>query len=160
MKYSYLFLCSLVITGCNSDSPVQPTPNAAPVLGTNNFTLVTDEKLTTQLAATDADKDTLKFSVLKEPTQGVATVDAKGNFTYQPNSEYTGTDMLEISVTDGTFRTNGIVNIRINRAQLSYLQYSRQAFNRSATQSPLSLNARDFTADATQLSDYADLLQP
>ncbi len=160
MKYCYLMLLSLAIAGCNSDRAEPAKVNKTPVIGMNDFTIVTDQNLMAQLVATDPDKDTLKFSLQKQPTQGVATVDEKGHLTYQPRSEYTGTDLLEISVTDGTFRLTGVVNIRINRAQVSYLQYSRQAFGRSVIQTPLSLNGRDFTTDATQYSDYADLFQP
>lgn len=160
MKYCYLMLLSLALAGCNSDRAEPAKLNNTPVIGVNDFTIVTDQNLMAQLVATDPDNDTLKFSLQKQPSQGVATVDEQGKLTYQPKSEYTGTDQLEISVTDGIFRLTGIVNIRINRAQVSYLQYSRQAFGRSAMQSPLPLNGRDYTADATQFSDYADLLQP
>ncbi|WP_306518289.1 Ig-like domain-containing protein [Rheinheimera sp.] len=160
MKYCYLVLLSLTLAGCNSDRTEAVKVNNTPVVGMNDFSLVTDQNLMVQLVATDPDNDRLKFSLQKPPLQGVATVDEQGKLSYQPNSEYTGTDQLEISVTDGTFKLTGVVNIRINRAQVSYLQYSRQAFGRNAIQSPLSLNGRDFTADATQYSDYADLLQP
>jgi len=160
MKYCYLVVLSLALAGCKSDRVEPPKVNNTPVIGMNDFTLVTDQNLVTQLVAMDPDKDILKFSLQKPPTQGVATVDEQGKLNYQPKTEFTGMDQLEISVTDGTFRVTGMVNIRVNRAQVSYLQYSRQAFARTAIQSPLPLNGRDFTADAIQFSDYADLVQP
>ena len=160
MKYCYLILLSLSVAGCKSDRMEPVKVLNTPVIGMNDFTIVTDQSLTTQLVATDPDKDMLKFALKKSPTQGTATVDEQGKLSYQPTSEYTGSDQFEITVTDGTFTVTGMVNIRINRAQVSYLQYSRQAFVRSATQSPLPLNGRDYTADAIQHSDYADLIQP
>lgn len=159
--YSLVLCAALGLVGCNSDKAADAPPmKNAPKFAVNDFTIVTDQSLMAQLVATDADGDTLRFTLKKAPTSGTASVDSLGQFTYTPAAERTGNDMFEVEITDGTFVIAGTVNITINRAQLSYLQYSRQAHNQTATQTALALNGRDFTADATQYGDYADLLQP
>jgi VCBS repeat-containing protein len=161
MKLAYSLVLCLGLAGCNSDRAAEAPPvKTSPQFALNDFTIVTDQTLMAQLVATDADGDALRFSIKKAPTNGTVNVEAQGKFTYQPTAERTGDDQFEVEVTDGTFVISGTVNVKINRAQLSYLQYSRQAFGRNSTQAALPLNGRDFTADATQYSDYADLLQP
>ncbi|MBU1437026.1 MAG: cadherin-like domain-containing protein [Gammaproteobacteria bacterium] len=161
LTHSVVLCIALGLAGCNSDKTTEAPPmKNAPKFAMNDFTIVTDQSLMAQLVASDADGDALRFSLKKPPAYGSASVDSQGKFTYQPTAERTGMDMFDVEITDGTYVISGTVNITINRAQLSYLQYSRQAHSQTATQTALSLNGRDFTADATQYSDYADLLQP
>lgn len=161
LTHSLLFCIAMGLAGCNSDNKAETPPmKTAPKFAMNDFIIVTDQSLMAQLLATDADGDALRFSLKKPPVYGTASVDSQGKFSYQPTAERTGMDMFDVEITDGTYVISGTVNITINRAQLSYLQYSRQAHSQTATQAALSLNGRDFTADASQYSDYADLLQP
>ncbi|MGB7428249.1 MAG: Ig-like domain-containing protein, partial [Microcoleaceae cyanobacterium] len=51
----------------------------------------------------DADGDTLTVTIVGDPENGTVTDDGSGNFTYEPNVGFSGTDSFTYSVTDGNF---------------------------------------------------------
>ena len=70
------------------------------------------------LTATDADGDTLTWSVYTDPTHGRATVGGTGPspdpFNYSPNGNYNGSDSFVVQVSDGNGLTDSItVNVTI-----------------------------------------------
>ncbi len=83
---------SLTITPVN-DTPV----TAAAALTTDE-----DTPLTGNLTATDADNDTLTFSVINGPASGSLTINpADGSFTYTPNADFSGSDSFTFTSSDG-----------------------------------------------------------
>lgn len=50
------------------------------------------------------------------------------------------------------------VNITIEALQVSFSEFSRVAFNQTATDTPLSVNGREFTQDVVDQNDYQDLI--
>jgi hypothetical protein len=68
------------------------TPNTAPV--TNNSSVTTDQDTATSvtLSASDADGDTLTYSIVSGPSNGTLSGTAP-NLTYTPNPSYTGIDI-------------------------------------------------------------------
>lgn len=78
-------------------------------LTTNEDTLVS-----TTLSATDADLDTLAWSVLTAATSGVASVNSQGVVEYTSNADFNGTDTFEITVTDGSLSDAIEVNVTVN----------------------------------------------
>ena len=73
-----------------------------------------------ELNATDTDSDasTLSWSVTESPTNGTVTIDGTGSspstFTYQPNSNYFGSDTFTVQVSDGLANDSIAVNLTIN----------------------------------------------
>jgi hypothetical protein len=61
-----------------------------------------------QLKATDQDRDTLTYSIVKKPGHGTVKItDAnKGTFTYTPSSGFTGTDSFTYKANDGSLDSN------------------------------------------------------
>ena len=51
------------------------------------------------------------------------------------------------------------VNITIEALQVSFNDYSRAAFEQSATDEPLPVNGREFEQDVTDPMAYDDLLE-
>ena len=78
-------------------------------LTTNEDTLVS-----TTLSATDADLDTLAWSVLTAATNGVASVNSQGVVEYTSNADFNGSDSFEVTVTDGSLSDSITVNVTIN----------------------------------------------
>ena len=90
--------------------------NDAPVTDAAvSITMLEDTGVTGQVTATDAEGDTLSFSVENEPQHGVLGLDAAtGAYKYASAKDYNGTDSFKIQVADGNggFATQTItVNI-------------------------------------------------
>lgn len=145
---------SAVLSGCNDNDK----PNVAPEFGANSFVTETDIAVMDRLTATDKNGDSLLFSVTAQPQNGSLTLAEDGNFTYTPAAEFTGSDSFMVMVSDGELTANGKVTIDVAVAVVSFLNYSRTAFTLDEQATPLPLNGRDFTQDAMNEADYADLL--
>uniref|UniRef100_UPI003D0E122D VCBS domain-containing protein n=1 Tax=Vibrio sp. TaxID=678 RepID=UPI003D0E122D len=61
------------------------------------------------LMATDADGDSLTFRQTSEPSNGSATVNSDGSWTYTPNENYHGSDSFTVEVSDGQGGTDSLV---------------------------------------------------
>ncbi|SFF13777.1 S-layer homology domain-containing protein [Paenibacillus algorifonticola] len=76
--------------------------NVAPTTSDDTATTDEDTSTTGQVAATDADGDTLTYSVSQQAANGTATVNAStGAWEYAPNANYHGQDVFKIEVSDG-----------------------------------------------------------
>lgn len=145
-----------VLSGCNGSN--NDKPNVAPKFGANSFMTETGVVVMDRLSATDKNGDSLLFTVTAPPQSGNLTLATDGNFTYTPATEFTGSDSFMVAVSDGELTTTGEVTIDVAVAVVSFLTYSRTAFNQDEQAPALPLNGRDFTQDATSEADYADLL--
>jgi len=113
-----------VAGGGGDDDTTTPTPpppppaNVAPVFtGGATQAVTTDEdvaKLVTA-TATDADGDTLTYSVTTAAQHGTVTGGTSdGKFTYTPSQDYNGTDSFVVTVNDGKgHTTTQTINITV-----------------------------------------------
>ena len=101
---------------------IQPPPNTPPVIAGNATVPVTLSKNNTpiafslSLAATDADSDPLTWSISTAAAHGTAGIAAPASggsaaLTYQPATNYTGTDSFVVQVSDGQ---GGIDAVTVN----------------------------------------------
>lgn len=66
------------------------------------------------LSATDADKDSLFWSIKSSAAHGIVDVNETGQVSYMPTGNYNGTDSFEIAVSDDSGNTDAItVNVKI-----------------------------------------------
>src|SRR5690606_2377905 len=73
-----------------------------------------DSPVSDSVTATDDDGDTLTYSMNTSPTNGIATVNANGSFTYTPNADYSGSDSFTVLVADGNGGTDvALVDVTI-----------------------------------------------
>jgi VCBS repeat-containing protein len=152
-----LALCA-GLGGCFNGDGDEPMMNSAPVAMDTALITQTDTPLMGTLSATDADNDSLSFTLVSDVAMGTLTIMANGQFTYTPNYTYTGTDSFSFGVSDGMGgMASAKVNITVESLQLSFADYSRQAFMQSASDTPLPLNGRVFTQDVAGTDTYADL---
>lgn len=167
MKTSHVLLPLVLATaltacggGSGKDKPKPVPVNTPPVATGATLTTQTDTQLSGTLMGTDANGDALTYMVAAQPTQGVLAVQANGSFTYMPNSTVTGTDQFTFTVSDGkAASTAAAVNITIETLQLSFSDYSREAFEQMPTDEPLPINGREFQQDVSDPTAYDDLLQ-
>lgn len=153
-KLIWLFPLAL-LSGCGSDDKV----NSAPVFADASFVTETESTVMNKLMASDTDGDMLTYSLDSEPVNGTITLNSTGDFVYQPKQEFTGSDSFVARVTDGELTVSAKISIEVNRATVSFLQYSKAAFAQQQTDTVLPINGRDFTQDSENTSDYAEVFQ-
>ncbi len=98
--------------------------NTAPSASAQNKTLKENSTNTAiTLSASDADEDTLTYSLVAQPSHGTLSGTAP-NLKYTPSSGYSGTDSFTFKVNDGKVDSNtAIVSITVER-----LLYKQIAF--------------------------------
>lgn len=153
-KFIWLLPLAL-LSACGSDDK----KNSAPVFADASFVTETESAVMARLMATDPDSDMLTYSLDSEPGNGSLTLNSNGDFVYRPNAEYTGSDSFVARVTDGELTVTATISLDVNRATVSFLQYSKAAFAQQETDTALSTNGRDFTQDSEDTADYAEVFQ-
>ncbi len=94
---------SVVVTPVNDSPEFDDPTNPAFDITTKNYNITTpeDTPISGAVKATDLDDDLLTYSKGTNPTNGNVTVNATGNYTYMPNTNYYGNDSFTIIVSDG-----------------------------------------------------------
>ena len=99
----------ILLTACGGGGATNPDNNDTNATGTNNAPVANAQSITTDeddaksitLSGTDADGDTLTYTVTHSPTHGTLSGTAP-NLTYTPNMNYYGSDSFRFKVNDGT----------------------------------------------------------
>ncbi|MCG3056274.1 Ig-like domain-containing protein, partial [Escherichia coli] len=71
--------------------------NDPPIVPNYQYTILEDIILINQVFATDVDGDPLTYSLAYQGSNGVATVNADGSFTYIPNPNFVGEDNFGVT---------------------------------------------------------------
>ncbi|MBN9497444.1 MAG: tandem-95 repeat protein [Alphaproteobacteria bacterium] len=91
--------------------------NDAPTTSGGTATGNEDTAITGQLAASDADGDTLTFGLAPTggPANGTVTVNPDGSYTYTPAANFNGSDSFTYQVSDGKGGTTlGTITVGVN----------------------------------------------
>lgn len=158
---SALLLGALILGGCDNDGPnrYEPPVNTKPEATAQSVMTETDTTVNGQLEGSDADGDSLIFSLSQDVMYGVLTVNSDGSFSYTPDNGYTGTDQFSFVVSDGSATSDpAIVDITINIKQELFSSYSRASYSQSATDEPTGVNGREFIFDVDSTDYYQDLI--
>lgn len=95
------------------------TSNTAPVAQNGSISTTVNISVTGSLRATDADGNTLTYSLVTTGSKGKATLTSSltGAFKYVPNSGVTGTDTFTFRANDGKVNSNtATITVTINPA--------------------------------------------
>jgi len=158
---SALLLSALILGGCDNDGPnrSEPPVNTKPEATAQSVMTETDTTVNGQLEGSDADGDSLTFSLSQDVMYGVLTVNSDGSFSYTPDNGYTGTDQFSFVVSDGSATSDpAIVDITINVKQEMFGSYSRASYSKSETDEPSGVNGREFIFDVDSTDYYQDLI--
>lgn len=158
-RVSVLSMLLISLTGCfDGDDDDKDDVNASPVAVDDMLTTQADIAFEGSLTASDDDGDTLMYALVEDGSLGSVVVNANGTFTYSPNAQVIGNDSFTFSVSDGVNpEVTGTVSVMIEAQQVSFSNYTRDAFNQAPTDKPLPLNGREFTQDAAETT-FDDLL--
>ena len=94
--------------------------NDAPNAVIDSYTMTQGGTLTRTAATgvgandSDADGNTLTFSIVSNPTNGTLTFNPDGSFVYLPIAAFSGTDGFTYQVSDGTLTDTATVTIQVN----------------------------------------------
>nr|MBA2720158.1 tandem-95 repeat protein [Chloroflexota bacterium] len=80
--------------------------NDAPVCANASGTTAEDTALSSSVSCTDVDSASLTYSKVAGPSNGTATVNANGTFTYTPNLNHNGSDSFTFKANDGSLDSN------------------------------------------------------
>ncbi|HCG95648.1 MAG TPA: hypothetical protein DEX20_08505 [Halieaceae bacterium] len=118
---TFFFLAG-VLVGCgggggSSDSPsLTPPPptNSPPSASDSEISLDEDTEYSGAFNFTDPDGDSLTYSVVSEPANGVIDLDSSGSYTYTPNPDFYGADSVTVRVSDGADSVDIVLTITVN----------------------------------------------
>ena len=80
-------------------------PNTAPSCSNGNATTDEDTAVATTLSCSDAQNNTLTYTIVSGPSNGSLSGTAP-NLTYTPNADYNGSDSFTYSANDGSLDSN------------------------------------------------------
>ena len=81
---------------------IEAVPNTAPIAIAGTATVAEDGSVQIQLSGTDGEGDSLTYAIVNGPDHGtISGFDANsGQFTYDPNGDFNGSDTIRFSVSD------------------------------------------------------------
>ena len=98
LKSMFVAGSALTLVACGGGSGGNTAPDLAD--SSLSFSTLEDTAVSGTVSATDADGDTLGFSIGTSPSNGSLTVNQDGSFTYTPDANFFGEDVATISVSD------------------------------------------------------------
>ncbi len=134
-------------------TPIQDAPTAQD----DSVSVVSGEALTTALEASDADGDTLAFTLGTGPAHGSVTVATDGTAVYTPDAGFVGDDSFIFNVSDGTDTASGLVSVDVTPATVPANSVTNLAALDGANLSGLAPGGRITIRDGDDLS-FADLM--
>ena len=97
--------------------PMTLSGNVAPSAADISATTPEDTLAAGNIGATDANGDALSYMVKTDASNGTASVDASGNWSYTPDAGYAGTDSFVVTVSDGKGGTTDVtITITVTEA--------------------------------------------
>ena len=154
-KFMYLvlvFVSLSLLSGCgdNGSSPSSPT-NTTPTATVGTLSILQDSSNNTvTLSASDADSDTLTYTVVTAPSHGTLSGTAP-NLTYTPTAGYSGADSFSFKVNDGTVDSAAAtVSISVNTPAntIPVAAVSTLTVNQDSSNNTVTLSASDADSDA------------
>ncbi|MCA0982865.1 tandem-95 repeat protein [Halobacillus yeomjeoni] len=114
---------------------VKEPPNKAPTTEDYSDTTLKNETISGKVEGADVDGDPLTYSKETDPSNGTVTVKEDGTWSYTPNTDYVGTDVFKVQVSDGKADVTSTVTIEIkeppNKAPTT-VDYSTTTFKNEA----------------------------
>jgi uncharacterized delta-60 repeat protein len=156
---SHRVVCSLMVSvlfgvlsilGCGGGESATPE-NISPVAADQAVTAAPGTALAITLSATDADSDSLTYSIVSQATHGSVSLSGS-TVTYTPTSGYLGSDLFTFKAGDGTANSNiATVSITVGRTaenNTAPVATDQAATTRHDTAAAITLSATDADDDS------------
>ncbi|MGH1429384.1 MAG: Ig-like domain-containing protein, partial [Arenicella sp.] len=122
--------------------------NAVPVANPQSLVLDEDSNLTITLAGSDANNDSLVYTIIDQPTNGVLTGTAP-NLVYTPNVQVNGSDTFTFKVNDGLVDSNiATVTLTINPINDAPIANPQELTTLEDTPIAITVDGSDLEGDA------------
>ena len=113
-----IFIVSVFISGCGGGGGggAPEVPFSLTLSSNTSFSVDEDNTLSGSVSASANESVTLNYSITSQPTQGTISLNNSGNFTYNSNADYFGSDTFTYSVTavEKNVTRTANVNITVN----------------------------------------------
>nr|WP_260619666.1 retention module-containing protein [Pseudomonas sp. B11D7D] len=128
--------------------------NDLPVLNNPSVSLDEDQSLSTQLNVSDADGDTVSYTLKSGTTNGTLVLDGTtGQYTYTPNANYNGPDSFTVTLDDGKGGVvDAVVNITVNPVNDAPVSGPQSLTTDEDTAIDGTINATDVDGDSLSYS--------
>ena len=121
MKKLYLLAILFVISSCGGGGGGSSAPTPAPtpfslIIGLTSFSTDEDTSYSGSLNATANETVTLNYEITSSTSNGTLTLGTNGGITYNPNTNFFGSDQFQYSVTavEKNVTKSATVNITVN----------------------------------------------
>ena len=121
MKKLYLLAILFVISSCGGGGGGSSSPTPAPtpfslIIGLTSFSTDEDTSYSGSLNATANETVTLNYEITSSTSNGTLTLGTNGGITYNPNTNFFGSDQFQYSVTavEKNVTKSATVNITVN----------------------------------------------
>ena len=136
---------------------VEVSANTPPLATAKSVTTNEDTEVAIALAGTDADGDTLAYSIVTSPAKGVLT-GSGANLSYKPNANVSGSDSFTFRVSDGqAFSAAATVSISISA--VNDVPTANAGSKGTSEDTPLAIVLSGSDVETANLS-YAIVTQP
>ena len=148
MKKLYLLAILFVISSCGGGGGGSSTPTPAPtpfslIIGLTSFSTDEDTSYSGSLNATANETVTLNYEITSSTSNGTLTLGTNGGITYNPNTNFFGSDQFQYSVTavEKNVTKSATVNITVNSVNdepeimfTTFTDYSKDTLIHESTQ--------------------------
>ena len=121
--------------------------NSPPVASAQSVTVAEDGSRAITLSATDADGDSLSYTIESPPTHGALSGVAP-NLTYTPTANYSGSDSFTFRASDGTLSSVATVTISVTPVNDQPVALSQAVSTAEDVALSITLGATDADGDA------------
>lgn len=93
--------------------------NDAPVTESDTISVNHNSSVSNSVVSSDVDEDTLEHSIIDNVTNGTLSLSTSGEYTYTPNTGYSGVDLFTYQVSDGEAQVQGTITFNVKAATVT-----------------------------------------
>ena len=93
--------------------------NDAPVTESKTISVNHNASVSNSVVSSDVEEDALEHSVIDDVTNGTLSLSTSGEYTYTPNTGYSGADSFTYQVSDGEAQVQGTITFNVKAATVT-----------------------------------------